>query len=62
MLPATDQVLLRMRHHEGLKVSTIARVLGEDQKVLYRKLAMLHRRLRLHVMQRGVTRIDAIAS
>jgi len=61
-LTDTDHRLLRMRHHQGLKVSTMARVLQEDQKLLYRKLAVLHRRLRAHVMQQGVTRADAVAS
>jgi RNA polymerase sigma factor (sigma-70 family) len=61
-LTETDRRLLRMRHYQGLKVSAMARVLNEDQKLLYRRLALLHRRLRAHVTQQGVTRADAIAS
>jgi hypothetical protein len=61
-LTDTDRRLLRMRHHQGLKVSAIARELKEDQRLLYRKLAALHRRLRNHVTQQGVTRADAVAS
>lgn len=60
-LPTRDRLILRMRHNEGLKVSTIAQVLGEDQKTMYRKLATLHRRLRAQVVQQGVTRSDALA-
>jgi RNA polymerase sigma factor (sigma-70 family) len=41
-LPATDQVLLRMRHEQGLRVSQIAAMLGTDQKKLYRRLSAIH--------------------
>lgn len=58
-LSGEDQLLLRMRHAEGLKVSTIARVLGVDQKTLYRKLAIVHRRLQRVAVRAGVTRADA---
>jgi DNA-directed RNA polymerase specialized sigma24 family protein len=41
-LPAADQVLLRMRHEQGLRVSQIAAMLGTDQKKLYRRLSAIH--------------------
>jgi RNA polymerase sigma factor (sigma-70 family) len=56
-----DRSLLRMRHAQGMKVSTIARVLGADQKTLYRKLATLHRRLRRRIAAAGVTSGDVQA-
>jgi RNA polymerase sigma factor (sigma-70 family) len=56
-----DRGLLRMRHEQGMKVSTIARVVGADQKTLYRKLATLHRRLRRHIAAAGVTNTDVQA-
>lgn len=62
MLTPRDRLLLRMRHDQGLRVPTMAAVLGEDQKVLYRHLAALHRKLRTDVVQQGVTRSDALAS
>lgn len=58
-LPAADQVLLRMRYTDGLKVSTIARTLGLDQKALYRRLDTLHRRLRRIAERAGVVSSDA---
>ncbi len=59
-LPGEERLLLRMRHAEGLKVPTIARVLGVDQKSLYRKLAIVHRRMRRFAVRAGVTRSDAL--
>jgi RNA polymerase sigma factor (sigma-70 family) len=56
-----DRSLLRMRHEQGMKVSAIARVVGADQKTLYRKLATLHRRLRKRIAAAGVTSADVQA-
>lgn len=58
-LPREDRLLLRMRHEEGLKVSTMAQVLGQDQKALYRRLDALYRRLRRDAERAGVVRDDA---
>jgi len=55
-----DRLLLRMRHEQGLKITTIARVVGEDQKSLYRRLALLHRRLRRRIVAAGVSSGDAL--
>lgn len=41
-LPASDQVLLRMRHEQGLRVNQIAAMLGTDPKKLYRRLSAIH--------------------
>jgi RNA polymerase sigma factor (sigma-70 family) len=57
-LAPRDRLLLRLRHAEGLKVSTIARVLNEDARALYRRLTGLHRRLRRAVERDGVSAQD----
>jgi RNA polymerase sigma factor (sigma-70 family) len=57
-LPDRDRLLLQMRYRDGCKVATMARVLGEDQKTLYRKLETLHRRLRRAVSRSGVSQSD----
>jgi RNA polymerase sigma factor (sigma-70 family) len=56
-----DRTLLGMRHDQGMKVSAIARVVGADQKTLYRKLATLHRHLRRRIAAAGVTTADVQA-
>lgn len=57
-LPAADQVLLRMRHEQSLKVSQIATMLKVDQKKLYRRLDALHDDLRADLMRAGVSSGD----
>ena len=57
-MPARDRLLLKMRYEDGFKVAAMARVLGEDQKALYRKLETLHRRLRRAITNNGVTSTD----
>jgi DNA-directed RNA polymerase specialized sigma24 family protein len=58
-LPVADQVLVRMRHEQGLKVSRIATMLGVDQKKLYRRLDAIHDDLRSAIKAMGVSRGDA---
>lgn len=60
-LPVADQVLVRMRHEQGLKVSQIATMLGIDQKKLYRRLDAIHDDLRSAIKAMGVSRGDATA-
>ncbi len=57
-LPAGDQVLLRMRHEQGLRVSQIAAMLGADQKKLYRRLSTIHADLGVALSALGVSRGD----
>jgi DNA-directed RNA polymerase specialized sigma24 family protein len=57
-LPAGDQVLLRMRHEQGLRVSQIAAMLGTDQKKLYRRLSTIHSDLGSALSALGVSQGD----
>jgi RNA polymerase sigma factor (sigma-70 family) len=49
-----DRRLLKLRHADGLKVSTMAARLGEDQKALYRRLSVLHLRLKNAIESGGL--------
>jgi RNA polymerase sigma factor (sigma-70 family) len=53
-----EQVLLHMRYAVGLKVATMARVLNEDPKALYRALETVHRRLRRSIVGHGISPED----
>lgn len=57
-LPADDQLLIRMRHGRGLKVSQIAALLGADQKQLYRRFETIHGRLRSSLAAAGISAAD----
>jgi len=51
-----DQVIVRMRFWDGVSVADIARSLRLDQKLLYRRLDAIEKRLRLLLAERGVDR------
>lgn len=53
-LSAENQVLIRMRHEQGLKVTEMATRLGVNHKPLYRRLAAIHADLRSALRQAGV--------
>lgn len=57
-LPADDQLLIRMRHELGLKVSQIATMLGADQKRLYRRYQTIHAQLRSSLAAAGISARD----
>jgi RNA polymerase sigma factor (sigma-70 family) len=59
-LPKGDQMLIRMRHELGLKVSQIAAMLGADQKRLYRRFETIHGRLRHSLTAAGVSANDVV--
>jgi RNA polymerase sigma factor (sigma-70 family) len=59
-LPEDDQLLIRMRHELGLKISQIAAMLGADQKRLYRRLETIHGRLRHSLTAAGVSANDVL--
>jgi RNA polymerase sigma factor (sigma-70 family) len=59
-LPADDQLLIRMRHELGMKVSQIAAILGADQKRLYRRFETIHDRLRNWLTAVGVSANDVV--
>jgi RNA polymerase sigma factor (sigma-70 family) len=54
-LPARDRLLLRLRYVQGATVAEIARVLGEEQKPLYRQIERLLSKLRAALEDRGVS-------
>ncbi|MGH7469130.1 MAG: RNA polymerase sigma factor [Longimicrobiales bacterium] len=53
-LPAQDQVIVRMRHLDGVSVADIARMLGIQQKPLYRRMEAILDGLRRQLEERGV--------
>lgn len=58
-LPAADQVALRLRYEQGLKVNQIAGVLAVDVKKMYRRLAAIHADLKRGLMDLGVSPDEA---
>ena len=60
-LPPEDQLILRMRYLDGISVADIARLLGLEQKPLYRRIDNGLRQLRGLLEQRGVSR-DLVAT
>jgi RNA polymerase sigma factor (sigma-70 family) len=58
-LPATDQVILRMRFWEGMSIADIARALHLDQKPLYRRIDSALAELRRRVEASGVSAEEA---
>jgi len=59
-LPVQDQLLVRLRHERGLKVSAIAAMLGLDQKQLYRRLDAIHASLRATLSRTGTSAHEAL--
>ncbi len=57
-LPVQDRLVLRMRFEDGRPVSVIARTLGLEQKLLYRRLESLLRDLRTRLEFEGVRHQD----
>jgi RNA polymerase sigma factor (sigma-70 family) len=55
LLDPEDRLILRMRFADGLKVSSMATVLGLDQKRLYRRIEHLLARLRTSLGEAGLT-------
>jgi RNA polymerase sigma factor (sigma-70 family) len=62
MLPAEDRLILRMRYWDGVSVANIARDLRLEQKPLYRRIDLLLRRLRRHLVAAGVDPQAVLAS
>ena len=59
-LPVQDQLLVRLRHQQGLKVSEIAAMLKLDQKQLYRRLNAIHASLRVTLSATGTSAHEAL--
>jgi RNA polymerase sigma factor (sigma-70 family) len=53
-LPPEDQVMLRLRYWEGVSIANIARILGVEQKPLYRRLERALRELKTRLERAGV--------
>jgi RNA polymerase sigma factor (sigma-70 family) len=58
-LPDEDRIITRMRFWDGVSVADISRLLGLDQKPLYRRIDAIQRQLRESLSRRGVTEMDA---
>jgi RNA polymerase sigma factor (sigma-70 family) len=52
-LPAEDQLLIRLRLQDGLKLASVARSFGCDPRQLYRRWELLLRQLRTTLERRG---------
>lgn len=60
-LDPEDRVIMRARYWDGLSVADIARMLGLEQKPLYRRLERLHARVRASLEASGVRHEDVLA-
>jgi RNA polymerase sigma factor for flagellar operon FliA len=58
-LPASDRVFLRLHFESGLTVAEAARILGVDQKALYRRKEQVLVRLRSGLEAEGIGPADA---
>lgn len=58
-LSPQEQLIIRLRFHDGITVARIAQLLGEDQKALYRRIEQILARLRASMTAAGVT-ADAV--
>jgi RNA polymerase sigma factor for flagellar operon FliA len=59
LLPSQDQLILRLRFHDGFTVARIAVLIQEDQKALYRRFTRLLGIVRSFMTARGVSADDA---
>lgn len=59
-LDSNDRLILQMRFEGGMTVAQIARMLGIDQKLLYRRIEQLKRDLRRELEEGGVASGDAL--
>src|SRR5207248_4457314 len=57
-LPAEDRLIMKLRFIDGMKVSTMARMLHADQKQLYRRIQRLVASLREALLAAGVAMSD----
>lgn len=54
-LAAQEQLIIRMRFHDGFTVARIAQLIGEEQKPLYRRINQILGRLRAALTAAGIT-------
>lgn len=60
-LEPQDRMILKLRFADGLRLSTISRMLGIDQRLLYRRVERLFATLRLALATAGVDKTDVSA-
>jgi len=60
-LDPEDQAIVRARYWEGMSIADIARMLGLEQKPLYRRLERLHTRVRAKLEASGLTSEHVLA-
>lgn len=60
-LPPTDRLLIQLRYWSGVPVSRIARLIGEDQKPLYRRFERLTAQLKRSLAAQGVSEASIAA-
>jgi RNA polymerase sigma factor (sigma-70 family) len=60
-LDPQDRLILKMRFQDGIQFSRISRMLGLDQKPLYRRIEEIMRVLRRELESRGVSQADVAA-
>ena len=58
-LPPDDRVLILLRFGHGMRVAAIARAWQCDQQILYRRIDVVVRTLRRHLMAAGIDAITA---
>ena len=61
-LPSGDRELLRLRYSNDQSLAQVSRVLGLEQRPLYRRVERLHRRLREAILAGGVSVETAVCA
>jgi hypothetical protein len=57
-LPPDDQLIFKMRYHDGVTVARIAKLIDADQKRLYRRFEHIQQQLRAAILARGLSDDD----
>lgn len=57
-LPPDDQLIFKMRYHDGVTVARIAKLIDADQKRLYRRFEQIEQQLRAGILARGLAQDD----
>jgi RNA polymerase sigma factor (sigma-70 family) len=57
-LPADDQMIFRLRYLDGVSVARIAKLIGADQKPLYRRFEQIQKQLRQGILDTGLSEED----
>ena len=57
-LPPDDQLIFKMRYHDGVTVARIAKLIDAEQKPLYRRFEQIAQRLRATILAGGLSEDD----